>query len=36
MPQASPEAPNGITEALSDDILRARMPVAGKLMYGLQ
>jgi gluconolactonase len=25
-----------ITEALSGDILMARMPVAGKLMYGLQ
>ena len=25
-----------ITEALSGDILTARMPVAGKLMYGLQ
>jgi gluconolactonase len=25
-----------ITEALSGDILMARLPVAGKLMYGLQ
>ena len=25
-----------MTEALSGDILTARMPVAGKLMYGLQ